>query len=110
MKGQQILDHFLDRLYGEFQAFKAEMLALANHELFGRCYEVDVKINLYEIMIEKAEGLTAETLSILLQQKNILSGLYDSWLKKDDSQYGELESHVVESIEYMADRYCRETA
>ena len=70
MKGQmkeQILGHFLDRLYGEFQAFKAEML------------------------------------SALLQQKNILSGLYDSWLKKDDSQYGELESHVLERMEHMAD-------
>lgn len=99
----QILDHFMDRLYGEFQAFRAEMLALTNRELFGRCYEVDIKINLYEIMMEKAGGLTAEMLSVLLQQKNILSSLYDSWLKKDDSQYGELEGHVAESVEHMAD-------
>ena len=100
---EQILDHFLDRLYGEFQAFRADMLALTNRELFGRCYEIDVKINLYEIMMEKAGGLTAEMLSVLLKQKNILSGLYDSWLKKDDSQYGELVDHVEESIGYMAD-------
>ena len=106
----QISDHFMDRLYGEFQAFKAEMLALTNRELFGRCYEVDIKINLYEIMMEKAGGLTAETLSVLLKQKNILACLYDGWLKKDDSQYGELESHVVESIGYIADRCRREAA
>lgn len=102
MKGQ-ILEHFMDRLYGEFQAFKAEMLALTNRELFGRCYEVDTKINLYKIMVEKAGGLTAEMLSVLLKQKNILACLYDSWLKKDDSQYSELESHVAKSVEHMAD-------
>ena len=109
MEGQ-ILDHFMDRLYGEFQAFKAEMLALTSRELLVFCYEVDVKTTFYEIMMEKAGGLTAETLSALLKQKNILACLYDGWLKKDDSQYGELESHVVENIGYIADRCRREAA
>lgn len=94
--------HLLDRLYGEYQAFKTRMLSLPANELFGRSYEIDIMVNLYEIMIQKSEGLTAEMLSALLDYENLLGYLYDRWLKVDDNKYSELEKYVEDKVEALA--------
>ena len=38
----------------------------------------------------------------LLGHKNILSELYDRWLKKDDNNNVELEEYVSDEVENMA--------
>lgn len=101
-------DHFLDRIYGEFMAYKASILCCSNSEIFGKCYEIDMIVNLYEILAERCERLSDEVLTALLNQKNILMGLYDEWLKKDDSNYSEIETHVSEELEVITSRYLKE--
>lgn len=49
-------EHFLDRLYGEYQAYRASLLSCPNIEIFNRCYEIDAVVNFYEILMEKAGG------------------------------------------------------
>ncbi len=68
--------HFLDRIYGEYQAFKAGVLGLPNAEIYGRSYEIDCMANLYEILAEKAGGFSDDTIDFLLAQKHLLRGLY----------------------------------
>ena len=46
-------EHFLDRLYGEYQAYRASLLSCPNIEIFNRCYEIDAVVNFYEILMEK---------------------------------------------------------
>ena len=87
MKEYGIREHFLDRIYGEYQAYKAAVLSCPNAEIFGRSYEIDVMVNFYEILIEKAGGLSEHVLAALLQHKNILNELYQLWLDKDDCNY-----------------------
>lgn len=94
-----IKEHFLDRIYGEYQAYKASVLSCSNAEIFSRCYEIDTIVNFYEILAEKAEKLSEHVLTVLLQRKNILQELYQLWLDKDDCNYGEMESHVEDEIE-----------
>lgn len=89
MKEYSIKEHFLDRIYGEYQAYKASVLSCPNDEIFSRCYE---------ILAEKADGLSEHMLSALLQHKNILMELYELWLKKDDCNYREMENHVEDEI------------
>lgn len=103
MREYCIKEHFLDRLYGEYQAYKASVLGCPNDEIFGRCYEIDAMVNLYEILAEKADGLPEHVLEKLLQRRNILTELYELWLKKDDSAYSELVSHVEDEIETMTE-------
>lgn len=94
-------EHFLDRIYGEYQAYRASVLGGTNAEVFARSYEIDAVVNFYEILAEKAELLSDQILAELLQQRNILMGCYERWLKKDDSNYNEMEAHVEAEIEKL---------
>lgn len=108
MEGNHAKEHFLDRLYGEYQAYKASVLGCPNEEIFGRCYEIDVMVNLYEILTEKADSLPENILMPLLQRRNILAELYELWLKKDDCCYREMESHVENEIENIIKEFPKE--
>lgn len=94
-------EHFLDRLYGEYQAYRASLLSCPNIEIFNRCYEIDAIVNFYEILMEKAGGMSDNELEALLQRKDLLMELYDLWLKRDDSAYSEMEMHIDSEIRNM---------
>ncbi len=94
-------EHFLDRLYGEYQAYRASLLSCPNIEIFNRCYEIDAVVNFYEILMEKAGGMSDNELEALLQRKDLLMELYDLWLKRDDSAYSEMEMHIDSEIRNM---------
>ncbi len=91
-------DYLVERIYGEYQAYKASILGLSNGEIFTKCYEIDVMTNFYEILLELVGNLSEEAVSTLLKQRNILTELYQKWLKKADSAYEELENHVRDEI------------
>ena len=95
-------EHFLECIYGEYQAYRASVLGGTNAEIYARCYEIDAVVNFYEILLEKAEVLPDHALAALLKQRNILMGFYGRWLKKDDSAYSEMEAHVTEEIKALA--------
>lgn len=97
-------EHLLNRIYGEYQAYRADILGLSNVEIFGKCYEIDTVVNIYEILMEKVQELPDDTLAALLFYKNILIELYDSWMARDDSSYQELASHVEDEIEVIVDK------
>lgn len=94
-------EHFLDRIYGEYQAYRASVLGGTNAEIFARSYEIDAVVNFYEILAEKAELFSDQVLAELLQHRNILMGCYERWLKKDDSNYNEMKAHVEDEIENL---------
>lgn len=83
-------EHFLDRLYGEYQAYRASLLSCPNVEIFNRCYEIDAVVSFYEILMEKAAVMSDRELEVLLKRKNLLMELYDLWLKQEDSTYSEI--------------------
>ncbi|MCD7883126.1 MAG: DUF3848 domain-containing protein [Lachnospiraceae bacterium] len=95
-------EYFLDRIFGEYQAYRASVLGCPNTEIFGRCYEIDITVNIYEILVEKAEKLPDDILAALMKHRNILRDLYDLWLKKEDGAYQELEDYVSDEIKGMA--------
>ena len=91
-------EHFLDRLYGEYQEYRASLLGCTNTEIFNRCYEIDAIVNFYEILQEKAERMSDGALAVLLRKRDILADLYSSWLEKSDSAYTEMAAHVEEEM------------
>jgi hypothetical protein len=98
-------DHVSDRIYGEYQAYRADILGMSNTEIFGKCYEIDTIVNIYEILTEKIQDMSEDTLNELLSQKNILMWFYDSWLSKDDINYRELESHIEDEIKVIVNNH-----
>jgi len=92
---------FWNKLTAEYKIYQVSVLSLTNSEIYGKCYEIDCMVNFYEILMEKAESMSEETLSALLKQENILWNFYDVWLAKDDSNYSEMETHIAEEIEVV---------
>ena len=90
-----------NKLTAEYKSYQVSILSLSNSEIYGKCYEIDCMVNFYEILMEKAESMSEETLSALLAQKNILWSFYDEWLAKDDSNYSEMEDHIAGGIEVV---------
>ena len=92
---------FWNKLTAEYKIYQVSVLSLTNSEINGKCYEIDCMVNFYEILMEKAESMSEETLSALLKQENILWNFYDVWLAKDDSNYSEMETHIAEEIKVV---------
>ena len=95
-------NHLSDRIYGEYQAYKASILGLSNVEILDKSYEFDVMTIFYEILIERIEQFPDDIVQKLLEHKNVLMELYERWLKKDDKNYAELEQHVLDEVENIA--------
>lgn len=92
-------ERFLEKLYGEYQAYRAAVLSCPSVEIFNRCYEIDAITDFYEILAEKAGELPDEVLEALLPHRYILTELYDVWFEKPDVSYAEMKKHVEEQIE-----------
>lgn len=90
-----------NKLTAEYKSYQVSVLSLTNSEIYGKCYEIDCMVNFYEILIEKADSLSKETLSTLLGKENLLWGFYDKWLAKDDSNYSEMDNHITDEIEVV---------
>lgn len=86
------------KLYLEYLQFKDEMLRKTQEEVFESCYKIDVFLNLYQIMVEKAQELSVEILVQLEQDEHVLEKLYNGWMKKSDSTYEEMVQYVNEKL------------
>lgn len=89
------------KLYLEYLKFKDDMLRKTQEEVFKNCYKIDVFLNLYEILVEKSQTLSAEILMKLQKEENILEFLYDGWMKIDDSTYQEMCRYVCEKLSFL---------
>lgn len=58
-------------------------------------------VNFYEILMEKAESMSEDTLAALLSKDHLLLSCYDEWLARDDINYSEMETHIVVEVEYF---------
>ena len=94
-------EYFLDRIYGEYQSYKASVLEENGGSVYARCYEIDCMINIYEILKEFAMKLSVKELEMLMGHRDILKYLYELWLKKSDSHYAEIEHHVADEMKKL---------
>lgn len=77
-------EYFLDRIYGEYQAYKASVLEENGGSVYARCYEIDCMINIYEILKEFAMKLPANELErLIIPQLADISSLTNDLLECD---------------------------
>ena len=86
------------KLHREYLQFKESMLMQGKDELFASCYKIDVYRNLYEIMGGLAGRMPDAMLETLYWKTGLLDWLYESWVKVEDSYYGELKMHVEKAV------------
>ena len=97
----------LQRLHMELLLFKDSMLQKEKEDIFMDSYRIEIYVNLYEILVEHADTLGADTMRMLLNLNyGILETVYQKWMGKKDSFYDELNTYVcneLESVSAMAD-------
>ena len=97
----------LQRLHMELLLFKDSMFQKEKEDIFKDSYRIEIYVNLYEILVEHADTLGADTMRMLLNLNyGILETVYQKWLGKKDSFYDELNNYVcneLESVSAMAD-------
>ena len=97
----------LQRLHMELLLFNDSMFQKEKEDIFMDSYRIEIYVNLYEILVEHADTLGADTMRMLLNLNyGILETVYQKWLGKKDSFYDELNTYVcneLESVSAMAD-------
>ena len=103
MKEINLKEYFTELSYqkldAEMKDYKEKMFQLSAEEVFGRAYEIDTYINLYEILLTKIENYTWTQLWGILILPHVLGFFYARWLDIEDSQVRELDDMIDEIVE-----------
>ena len=82
---KELTEIFCLRLNLEQKRYKKRMLKMNPEAVFGKAYEINCMLSIYETLIEKSE-------------KDILHFFYRRWMKTGDSFQMELESSMEQGL------------
>lgn len=103
MEEKELRGLFSERLHIELHLFKDSMLCKTKEEIYEASYKIEVFVNVYEILMEKAENLDMGTIREVLRWRcGILESLYEEWLGYSDNAYDELKACVGSRLGAMA--------
>ena len=88
---KELTEIFCLRLNLEQKRYKKRMLKMSPDAVFGKAYEINCMISIYETLLEKVEKMEADILKCLLVLPDILHFFYRKWMKTGDSFQMELE-------------------
>ena len=66
--------------------------------VFGKAYEINRMLFIYETLIEKSEKMETDILKCLLVLPDILHFFYRKWMKTGDSFQMELENSMEQGL------------
>ena len=95
---------FYQKIANEYLEYKSSVLMCTNKEIYGRSYEIEIMVNLYEIFLEIGERLSNSVLTVLLSKQNILGWFYELWMTKDDNSYDKILACVNDELIKMNGR------
>lgn len=94
MSLEEMREVFGMKIYLEYEVFKLSMLQKNVGELYQEAYKIDTYINLYEILLELSQRLDVSEIKNILLCPNLLTFIYDLWLKYEDSHVSDLEEFL----------------
>ena len=98
MEKNELTEIFCLRLNLEQKHYKKRMLKMNSEAVFGKAYEINCMLSIYETLIEKSEKMETDILKCLLVLPDILHFFYRKWMKTGDSFQMELESSMEQGL------------
>ena len=98
MEKNELTEIFCLRLNLEQKRYKKRMLKMNPEEVFGKAYEINCMLSIYETLIEKSEKMETDILKCLLAIPDILHFFYRKWMKTGDSFQMELENSMEQGL------------
>lgn len=95
---KELTEIFCLRLNLEQKRYKKRMLKMNPEAVFGKAYEINCMLSIYETLIEKSEKMETDILKCLLVIPDILHFFYRKWMKTGDSFQMELESSMEQGL------------
>lgn len=94
MKHKVLQVLFNGKVNMELKKFKRRMLECEPEEIWNSSYEINTKIEIYELLIEMAPVMLDEQLQVLISFSEVLDYLYEMWMKESDSRLEELQNCI----------------
>ena len=94
----ELTEIFCLRLNLEQKRYKKRMMKMSPDAVFGKAYEINCMLSIYETLIEKSEKMETDILKCLLVIPDILHFFYRRWMKTGDSFQMELESSMEQGL------------
>lgn len=91
MKHKVLQALFNGKVNMELKKFKRRILECEPEEIWNSSYEINTKIEIYELLIEMAPVMLDEQLQVLISFSEVLDYLYEMWMKESDSRLEELQ-------------------
>lgn len=102
MDEKELRELLQERLHMELMLFKDSVLQKEKADIFKASYQIEIYVNLYEILLIDAEKLQGDVIRELLSLDfGILDLLYQGWLDREDSFYGELREYACYELEAL---------
>lgn len=98
MEKNELTEIFCLRLNLEQKRYKKRMLKMNPEAVFGKAYEINCMLLIYEMLIEKSEKMETDILKCLLVIPDILHFFYRKWMKTGDSFQMELENSMEQGL------------
>lgn len=95
---KELAEIFCLRLNLEQKRYKKRMMKMSPDAVFGKAYEINCMLSIYQTLIEKSEKMEADILKCLLVLPDILHFFYRKWMKTGDSFQMELENSMEQGI------------
>ena len=95
---KELTEIFCLRLNLEQKRYKKRMLKMSPEAVFGKAYEINCMLSIYETLIEKSEKMETDILKCLLVLPDILHFFYRRWMKTGDSFQIELENSMEQGL------------
>ena len=97
MEERELKSLLMQRLHLELLLFKDRILQKEKEDIFKSSYEIEIHVDLYEILVERADLLKKEALRGLLHlNTGILGSFYQEWMDRKDGE------HQASSIPQLA--------
>lgn len=94
-----IKELFHKRIYAELLNFKNNLLLQDKEFIYRSSYKIEFFKNVYEILADQAEKQPEAVLfRLTFQRTGILEGLYEDWLRMEDSEFAELQDYVYSQL------------
>lgn len=104
MEERELKSLLMQRLHLELLLFKDRILLKEKEDIFKSSYEIEIHVDLYEILVERADLLKKEALRGLLHlNTGILGSFYQEWMDRKDGSYEELSAYVGDRLELLSE-------
>lgn len=98
MEQEELQELFCAKIALEYGRFRCDVLAGSPEEIYGKAYQIDSVINIYEQLLEMSQQMEKRVVVKLLLFPHLLTFLYMEWLKKEDSLETELNGFLRTNI------------